>query len=90
LPPILAAVDTTAMSGVEMAKKTKDEYTEPRFDGVLASSRAYGLPAVRTLSDEYRDVAEPEDSERVPPPESPGIVRRIAARIEALTNRVRG
>lgn len=77
-------------AGVEMAKRTRDQYREPRFDGVLAASRAYGLPAVRTLSDEYRDIAEPEDSERVPPPEPPGLVRRIAARVEGLTHRVRG
>jgi hypothetical protein len=54
---------------------------EPRFDGVLMGSRAIGLPAVRVLSDEYRDTPEPEDSERVPPPEPPGLVRRLLARL---------
>jgi hypothetical protein len=73
-----------------MAKRTRDQIREPRFDGVLAASRAYGLPAVRTLSDEYRDLAEPEDSERVPPPESPSLIRRIATRVGGLVHRVRG
>ena len=67
-----------------MAKRTRDAQPETRFDGVLGGSRGYGLPAVRTLSDQYRDVAEPEDSERVPPPEPPGVVRRIATRVENL------
>ncbi len=72
-----------------MAQRTRGHYTEPRVDSVLASSRCYGLPRVKTLSDEYRDVAEPEDSERVPPPEPPGIAHRIAGRIRDLTHRVR-
>ena len=72
-----------------MAQRTRGQYTEPRVDSVLASSRCYGLPRVKTLSDEYRDVAEPEDSERVPPPEPPGIAHRIAGRIRDLTHRVR-
>ena len=71
-----------------MAKRTRDEQAETRFDGVLGGSRCYGLPSVRTLSDEYRDVAEPEDSDRVPPPEPPGIVRRTAARVEDLARRL--
>jgi len=73
-----------------MAKKTRDQVTEPQFDGLLASTRCYGLPRVKTLSDEYRDVAEPEDSDREPPLEPPGTVRRIAGRISELTHRVRG
>lgn len=66
---------------------------EPRIDVVGASSRCYGLPAVRTLSDEYRDTPEPEDSDRVPPPEPPGLVERIVHRLDrarrhdASTNR---
>jgi hypothetical protein len=70
-----------------MAKRTRDEPPEARFDGVLGGSRGYGLPAVRTLSDEYRDVAEPEDSERVPPAE-PRTGHRIATRIRELTRRL--
>ena len=75
--------------GVEMAKKTRDEPAETRFDGILGAYGEYPLPAVRTLSDEYRDVAEPEDSERVPPPEPPGLIRRFATRLENLARRVR-
>ena len=67
-----------------MAKRTTDEPVEPRFDGVLAVNGAYGLPAVRTLSDEYRDVAEPEDSSRVPPPEQPGVAARVVGRLRSL------
>ena len=72
-----------------MAKRTRDEPAETRFDGVLGGSRGYGLPAVRTLSDEYRDMAEPEDSDRVPPPDPPGIVNRIVTRAEDLARRLR-
>ncbi|OGO59381.1 MAG: hypothetical protein A2V85_08595 [Chloroflexi bacterium RBG_16_72_14] len=54
---------------------------EPRIDTVGAGSRCYGLPAVRTLSEEYRDTPEPEDSDRVPPPEPPGLLLRIVARL---------
>jgi hypothetical protein len=50
---------------------------EPGLDGVFAGLVHVGLPAVRTLSDEYRDTPEPSDSERVPPPEPPGVARRI-------------
>jgi hypothetical protein len=37
---------------------------------------------LRTLSDDYRDVpAEPEDSDRVPDPELPGLARRMVERL---------
>jgi hypothetical protein len=72
-----------------MAKRTTDEDGAPRFDGVLAVNGAYGLPAVRTLSDEYRDVAEPEDSSRVPPPERPGVAARVIGRLRALRRTAR-
>ena len=71
-----------------MAKRTRDEFDDTRFDGVLGGSRGYGLPAVRTLSDEYRDVAEPEDSERVPPAEPPGILQRISSQSQQLARRL--
>jgi hypothetical protein len=58
----------------------KDE--EPRFDGVLGPFQGIGLPSVRTLSDEYRDTPEPKDSDRVPPPEPPGLVRRIVDHLD--------
>ncbi len=67
-----------------MAKRTRGQLVEPRFDGTLAPGRLYGLPLVRTLSDEYRDVAEPEDSNRVPPPEPTSVVRRSADRLRSL------
>jgi hypothetical protein len=72
-----------------MAKRTRDEPPESRFDGVLGGSRGYGLPAVRTLSDEYRDVAEPEDSERVPRAEAPGILQRITSQARDWARRLR-
>jgi hypothetical protein len=38
---------------------------------------------MRTLSDDYRDEpTEPEDSDREPAPEPPGLVRRIIERLE--------
>jgi hypothetical protein len=37
---------------------------------------------MRTLSDDYHDVpTEPEDSDRVPEPEPPGLLRRVVDRI---------
>ena len=35
----------------------------------------------RTLGDEYADRPEPEDSDRVPEPEEPGLLRRVTERI---------
>jgi hypothetical protein len=72
-----------------MPKRTSDQLDEPRFDGSLAASGGYGLPGVRTLSDEYRDVAEPEDSEWVPPIQAPGLVRRVLARLMTLVREAR-
>jgi len=56
---------------------------EPTFAGLAADpTLGIGLPAVRTLSDEYRDTrAEPVDSDRVPDPEPPGLVRKVLDRI---------
>jgi hypothetical protein len=43
---------------------------------------------MRTLSDEYHDgPAEPEDSDRVPPPEFPGWVRRLRDQLAAMAKR---
>ena len=67
-----------------MTKLTRDQQPEPRFDGVLAPNGAYGLPAVRTLSDEYRDVADPEDSSHVPPADPPGRARRLEGWLRGL------
>ncbi len=63
-----------------MAQRGRSQ-DEPRLDGVFAGLVHVGLPAVRTLSDEYRDTPEPMDSDRVPPPEPPGLVRRIVDRL---------
>jgi hypothetical protein len=57
---------------------------EPRFDGMLGDTRCTGLPLIRTLSDEYHDTPEPEDSSRVPPPVPKGRLRRA---VERLTRR---
>jgi hypothetical protein len=54
---------------------------EPRFDGMLGDTRCTGLPLIRTLSDEYRDTPEPEDSSRVPPPAPRGRLRRAVERL---------
>lgn len=47
------------------------------------------VPApLRTLSDDYRDEpSEPEDSEREPEPESPGLVRRLVDRLARKRDR---
>jgi hypothetical protein len=43
---------------------------------------------MRTLSDDYRDEpAEAQDSERVPAPEPPGLVRRVFHRMTRQPNR---
>ncbi len=43
---------------------------------------------MRTLSDEYHDgPAEPVDSDRVPPPEVPGWVRRLRDQLAAMGKR---
>ncbi len=68
-----------------MARGDQDQ--EPRFDGVAGPFQGIGLPGVRTLSDEYHDTPEPEDSARVPPPEPPGLIRRIARRLRTPRGR---
>jgi len=52
--------------------------------GAFMGSDPFGMIAVppRTLSDEYHDEpAEPEDSDRVPEPEPPSRIKRIAKRL---------
>jgi hypothetical protein len=45
---------------------------------------------MRTLSDDFRDApTEPEDSDREPELESPGLVRRIVDRLERRSGRRR-
>lgn len=56
---------------------------DPKFAGLAADpTLGIGLPAVRTLSDEYHDTrAEPLDSDRVPDPEPPGLVHKVIDRV---------
>jgi hypothetical protein len=58
-----------------------------RFDGFLTPDGVIGIPAVRTLSDEYRDVPEPVDSDREPAPEPPGRLKRAMARVRDRVKR---
>ena len=67
-----------------MSGRKPDDPTEPRFDGVLGPGRAIGMPLVRTLSQEYRDRPEPEDSDRVPPPAPKGVWTRLIDRIRGV------
>lgn len=40
------------------------------------------IPApMRTLCDDYADRPEPEDTDRVPEPEKPGLLRRLLAKL---------
>ncbi len=42
---------------------------------------------MRTLSDDYSDVPEPEDSDRVPEPKKAGLVRRLLHGLARRSNR---
>jgi hypothetical protein len=43
---------------------------------------------MRTLGDEYHDEpTEPEDSDRVPKPDPPGLVRRVIDQLSRRSNR---
>ena len=43
---------------------------------------------MKTLSDEYHDgPAEPQDSDRVPPPAVPGLVKRLVDQLSAIGKR---
>jgi len=57
------------------------------INAVLGPTGAIGLPAVRTLSAEYRDTPEPTDSERVPPQPRPGLLRRVVDRLAGRRER---
>lgn len=66
---------------------SKPRQSEPNA-GAFFSPDGIGMMPVpmRTLSDDYHDQpTEPEDSERVPEPEPPGLVRRIVDRLEHLS-----
>ena len=42
---------------------------------------------MRTLSDDYSDVPEPEDTDRMPEPEEPGLVGRLLRRLAGRPRR---
>jgi hypothetical protein len=54
----------------------------------LAPYSAGSVPVpMRTLSDDYHDEpTEPEDSDRLPDPEPPGLLRRLVDRIRPNRN----
>ena len=54
---------------------------EARVQAVLGPHGFIGLP-LKTLSDEYSDTPEPEDSDRVPAPDPPSLGRRIMDRLD--------
>jgi hypothetical protein len=65
--------------------RPKPRRTEPNA-GAFLSPDGIGMAPVpmRTLSDEYRDQpTEPEDSDRVPALEPPGLIRRLLTRLAA-------
>jgi hypothetical protein len=57
-----------------------------RNAGAFLSPDGLGMIPVpmRTLSDDYSDEPEPEDSDRVPEPEAPGFARSV---LDQLTHR---
>lgn len=56
---------------------TDEERRKVERSGAFLSP-AGNLPApIRTLSDEFHDLPEPEDSDRVPEPEPEGLVTRL-------------
>ncbi|MFI5225232.1 MAG: hypothetical protein ACHQ3P_01000 [Candidatus Limnocylindrales bacterium] len=65
--------------------------TAVRNAGAFAGGGAGGFQSIpvpmSTLSDEYNDEpAEPEDSDRMPDPEPPGVVQRILDRLTRSRN----
>lgn len=55
-------------------------HRKTRVQVVLGPHGIAGLP-LRTLSDEYSDAPEPEDSDRVPAPDPPSMARRLMDRL---------
>ena len=54
---------------------------EPNAGAFLGPDVLAPVP-MRTLSDDYRDLPADPPEERVPPPEQPGLVARIVARLK--------
>ena len=67
--------------------RPKPRRAERNAGAFLGTTRPVPVP-MRTLSDDYRDEpTEPEDSDREPEPEPPGLVRRIIERLERRSDR---
>lgn len=60
------------------------EGSDVRRSGAFLAPGGTTPAPIRTLSDEYRDTPEPEDSDRVPEPEPEGLVTRA---VHALTGK---
>ncbi len=61
-----------------------DERRKVERSGAFLSDGFQNIPVpIKTLSDEYHDRPEPEDSDRVPEPEPEGLVTRVAHRLTA-------
>jgi hypothetical protein len=62
--------------------------TAQRNAGAFLGPDLLAAIPMRTLSDEYHDgPAEPQDSDRVPPPEAPGRFQRLIDQLTAITKR---
>ena len=59
---------------------------EPSAGPFLGPDLLIAAP-IRTLSDDYRDVPEPEDSDRVPEPQARGRVRRVLDKVAQRSER---
>jgi hypothetical protein len=83
-PRIIA---TPVLDGGHIMGSNETARERESINAVLGPTGAIGLPAVRTLSDEYRDTPEPTDSERLPPRTRPGLVRRAMDRLAWMRGR---
>ncbi len=57
-------------------KPKRAEHNAGAFLNPSGIGGAYPVP-MSTLSDEYHDEPEPEDSDRVPEPDPPGLAHRV-------------
>ena len=70
--------------------RSKTNRPERSAGAILGPDLLVAAP-MRTLSDEYHDVpAEPVDSDRVPEPDPPGLVRRIVDGLRGRSRRGTG
>ena len=62
-----------------------DDRRKVERSGAFLSDGFQNIPVpIRTLSDEYHDRPEPQDSDRVPDPEPEGVVTRV---VHAVTGK---